>query len=63
MPRLTPAEIEARYNNINNIYQEYSQRIENIRGQERQILSDFIKQLELEKVADIRRSIQQEYQS
>jgi predicted transcriptional regulator len=59
MAKLSPTEIKNRLQNIEAIYQDYIKKIENIRGQERNILADFIKKMEAKKIDAIRRSIQE----
>lgn len=59
--KLKPAEIEKRLQNIDVIYQDYIRKIERIRNKEKDILSTFIKKINEQKIAEVRRSIQQEY--
>lgn len=59
--KLNPTEIKNRLENIDAIYQDYIKKIGNIRGKERNILSNFIKKIENRKLTEIRRSIQNEY--
>jgi len=61
MAKLSPAEIKNRLNNIETIYQNYIKKIEDIRGQERNILANFMKKMEERKLTEIRHSIQQDY--
>lgn len=61
MSKLSPAEINRRLNNIETIYQNYIKKIEDIRGQERNILANFMKKMEERKLTEIRNSIQQDY--
>ncbi len=60
-PKLNPTEIQERLNNIEAIYQDYIKKIEVIRGQEKDILANFIKKMEAKKIAEIRHSIQTDY--
>jgi hypothetical protein len=61
MAKLSPAEIKHRLENIETIYQNYIKKIEDIRGQERNILANFMKKMEERKLTEIRHSIQQDY--
>ncbi|OIO08086.1 hypothetical protein AUJ35_00955 [Candidatus Falkowbacteria bacterium CG1_02_41_21] len=61
MSKLSPATIKSRLNNIKTIYQDYIKKIEDIRGQERNILANFMKKMEEKKLTEIRHSIQPDY--
>jgi len=50
MSKLSPATIKSRLNNIETIYQDYIKKIEDIRGQERNILANFMKKMEEKKI-------------
>ncbi|MFA4942936.1 MAG: hypothetical protein WC564_04840 [Patescibacteria group bacterium] len=58
--KLNPTEIKQRLKNINDLYEDYIQKIEKIRNQEKDILTKFIKKMEEQKITEIRKSIQQQ---